>query len=112
LEAKMSRAMLTPPSGDLDRDFVAVMLPRNEATIDMARAELQYGDNNVLRNLAQSILDRQQQEISVMNGVTGNTLSAPKAAVPPVVPQAAGASGHDAGPQDQLNFVNGNLAGR
>ena len=109
--SKMSRAMLTPPFGDVDRDFVAVMIPRNEASIDIARAELQYGHNNVLRHLAQSILDRQQQEISVMDGATGNAPSAPKAA-PPVVPQAAVASGHDEGPQDQLNFVNGNLADR
>jgi uncharacterized protein (DUF305 family) len=102
--SKMSGAMLTPPSGDVDRDFVAMMIPRNEATIDMARAELRYGHDGVLRHLAQSLLDRQQQEILVMNETIGK--------VPPAVSQSGSVSGHQARPQDELTIVNGNLPGQ
>jgi hypothetical protein len=108
--SKVSRAMLTPPSGDVDRDFVAVMIPHDEATIDMARAELRYGHDGALRQLALSLLDRQQREISLMNETIGKALAAPRGQVPPAVSQSASVSEHKAGPQDELSIVNGNLA--
>jgi Domain of unknown function (DUF305) len=108
--SKMSRAMLTPPSGDVDRDFVAVMIPRDEATIDMARAELRYGHDGALRQLALSLLNRQQQQISVMNEAIGKALPVPKGQVPPAVSRRGSASSHKAGPQDELSILNGNLA--
>lgn len=64
--AKMHRDMHAPPSGDVDRDFVAMMVPHHQGAIDMARAVLRYGSNQKIRRLAQEIIVEQQQEIALM----------------------------------------------
>jgi hypothetical protein len=64
--SNMSREMLVKPTGDVDRDFVAIMIPQRQAAIDMARAELKYGQDEELRRLAQSIVDDEEREISTM----------------------------------------------
>lgn len=64
--SKMTSGMVTDPTGDVDRDFVAMMIPHHQGAIDMARAELKYGHNETLRRLAESIVDKQGQEISIM----------------------------------------------
>ena len=63
---RMMAAMSIKPSGDVDRDFVAMMVPHHLGAIDMARAELRYGHNEQLRRLAQEIIVTQQQEIAAM----------------------------------------------
>lgn len=76
----MNRGMLITPTGDIDRDFVGVMLPHNQGAIDMARAELKYGRNDELRQLARRIVSQQEQEISflrhAMPGALNSMLSA------------------------------------
>lgn len=64
--ATMDREMMLPPSGDPDRDFAAMMIPHHQGAIDMARIQLQFGKDPVLRRLAQGIIVEQQQEIDVM----------------------------------------------
>jgi uncharacterized protein (DUF305 family) len=59
----MSRA---PMTGDPDHDFAAMMIPHHQGAVDMAKAELLYGSNPVLRRLAQEIIVTQGQEIQVM----------------------------------------------
>ena len=68
----MSRASLAQPTGSVDRDFVAMMVPNNQATIDMARAELAYGHNDDLRRLAQDIIAHRQHDISAINKAARN----------------------------------------
>jgi len=63
---RMDRDMMVPPSGNEDRDFAAMMVPHHQGAVDMARIELQYGKNPVLRRLAQAIIVEQLQEIEVM----------------------------------------------
>ena len=63
---RMMKAMEVKPSGDVDKDFVAMMVPHHQGAIDMAQAELRYGHNEQLRRLAQEIIVTQQQEIAVM----------------------------------------------
>jgi hypothetical protein len=63
---KMMADMMTEPTGDVDRDFVAMMVPHHQGAVDMARAELKYGHNEQLRRLARQIVATQQQEIKVM----------------------------------------------
>ncbi len=68
-EAAMTRmmaAMEIKPSGDVDKDFVAMMVPHHQGAIDMAQAVLRYGRNEQIRRLAQEIIVTQQQEIAVM----------------------------------------------
>jgi uncharacterized protein (DUF305 family) len=62
----MHRDMSIVPSGDPDRDFAAMMIPHHQGAVDMARIELQFGKNPVLRRLAQGIIVEQLQEIEVM----------------------------------------------
>lgn len=64
--AKMMAAMAVRPSGDVDRDFVAAMVPHHQGAIEMAQAQLRYGHNEQLRRLAQEIIVEQTQEIAVM----------------------------------------------
>jgi uncharacterized protein (DUF305 family) len=62
----MMRDMMAPPSGDVDRDFVAGMIPHHQAAIDMAEALLRTGRNERLKRLAQEIIITQQEEIAAM----------------------------------------------
>jgi uncharacterized protein (DUF305 family) len=43
-----------------------MMIPHHQGAIDMAKAELQFGRDPVLRRLAQGIIVEQQQEIELM----------------------------------------------
>jgi uncharacterized protein (DUF305 family) len=63
---RMHKAMHIVPTGDPDRDFAAMMIPHHQGAIDMAKVELQFGKNPVLRRLAQGIIVEQLQEIEVM----------------------------------------------
>ena len=63
---RMHRDMSIVPSGDPDRDFAAMMIPHHQGAVDMAKIELQFGKNPVLRRLAQGIVVEQLQEIEVM----------------------------------------------
>jgi hypothetical protein len=67
----MMAAMTIKPSGDVDTDFVALMVPHHQGAIDMAQAELRYGHNEQLRRLAQEIIVTQQQEIAAMRLALG-----------------------------------------
>jgi DUF305 family protein family protein len=71
---KMMAAMEITPSGDVDRDFVAMMVPHHQGAIDMALAELRYGRNEQLKRLAQEIIVTQQQEIAAMRLAVGEPL--------------------------------------
>jgi uncharacterized protein (DUF305 family) len=62
----MHTDMSIVPSGDPDRDFAAMMIPHHQGAVDMAKVELQFGKNPVLRRLAQGIVVEQLQEIEVM----------------------------------------------
>jgi uncharacterized protein (DUF305 family) len=66
---KMMRDMTVQPTGDVDRDFVAMMVPHHQGAIDMAQAVLRYGKNETIRRLAQEIVIEQTQEIEVMHGI-------------------------------------------
>jgi uncharacterized protein (DUF305 family) len=64
---RMDAGMMTAkPTGNPDRDFAAMMIPHHQGAIDMAKLELIYGRDPVLRRLAQGIIVEQQQEIEVM----------------------------------------------
>jgi Domain of unknown function (DUF305) len=85
--SKMMVDMGITPSGDVDRDFVAMMVPHHQGAIEMAQAELRYGRNEVLRRLSQEIIVTQQQEIAAMRLAVGEPLP-PSAPSPDQVPPA------------------------
>ena len=85
--SKMMVDMGITPSGDIDRDFVAMMVPHHQGAIEMAQAELRYGRNERLRRMAQEIIVTQQQEIGAMRLAVGEPLP-PSAPAPDQIPVA------------------------
>lgn len=71
---KMMSDVAVKPTGDIDRDFVAMMVPHHTGAIDMARAQLRYGKNEQLRRIAQEIIVDQLQEIAAMKLAIGEPL--------------------------------------
>ena len=69
---KMMVDMTVKPTGDVDRDFVMMMVPHHQGAIEMAKAFLRYGHNEQLRRLAQEIIVTQQQEIATMRLAIGD----------------------------------------
>jgi hypothetical protein len=84
---KMMADMTVKPTGDVDRDFVAMMVAHHQGAIDMAKAVLRYGRNEQIRRLAQEIVVTQQQEIVAMRLAVGE--QSPASAVPPTEPALA-----------------------
>lgn len=68
---KMMNDMAAKPTGDIHRDFVAMMNPHHQGAIDMAVIELRYGKNEQLRRIAQEIIVDQLQEIAAMKLAIG-----------------------------------------
>ena len=73
---RMMAAMNVKASGDVDRDFAAMMIPHHQGAIDMAMSMLRYGRNEQLRRIAQGIIIEQQQEIDAMRLALGQPLRA------------------------------------
>ena len=82
---RMMSGMTIKPSGDVDKDFVDMMVPHHQGAIDMAALELRYGHNAKLKALAQEIVVTQQQEIAAMRLAVGEPL-------PPSVPSPTAVS--------------------
>src|SRR6266480_4393579 len=101
---RMMADMTIKPTGDVDRDFVAMMVPHHQGAIDMARAELKYGRNEQLRRMSQEIIVTQQQEIAAMRLAVGDPL--PPSAASPTQPDVAPAptSSHGAMSHDSMNM--------
>ena len=86
---KMMSDMVAKPTGDVDADFVALMVPHHQGAIDMALAVLRHGHNPQIRRLAQEIIVTQQQEIAAMRLALGQPL-------PPSLPAPTQASARPA----------------
>ena len=71
----MMNDMAVKPTGDVDHDFVAMMVPHHQGAIDMAEAELRYDQNEQLRRIAQEIVAEQLQEIAGMRAASGEKLT-------------------------------------
>jgi uncharacterized protein (DUF305 family) len=78
---RMMVGMEIKPSGEVDQDFAAMMIPHHQGAIDMAQAELRHGHNELLRRIAQGIIVEQQQEIAAMRLALGQPLP-PSVAAP------------------------------
>jgi len=91
--AKMMNDMAVRPTGDVNRDFVEMMIPHHQGAIDMAQAYLRYGSNEQLKRIAQEIIVDQQQEIAAMRLALGDPLPPSDPAPTQVSPQNHVSSG-------------------
>jgi hypothetical protein len=71
---KMMKDMAVKPSGDVDTDFTAMMIPHHQGAVDMAQAELNYGHNKKLRRIASNIISGQRRQIGAMRAALGRPL--------------------------------------
>jgi uncharacterized protein (DUF305 family) len=63
MDREMAAALM---NGNVDHDFATMMIPHHQGAIDMAKAELNYGKDPVMRRLAQEIIVDQKSEIDAM----------------------------------------------
>lgn len=63
---KMMHGMHLETTGDPDKDFALMMIGHHQGAIDMAKVELQYGDDPQMRQLASDIVAAQVREIAEM----------------------------------------------
>jgi hypothetical protein len=63
---EMLAAMTVRPSGDVDRDFVDMMVAHHQGAMAMARAQLRWGNGERLHRLAREMIITQEQEIAEM----------------------------------------------
>src|SRR5216683_4628435 len=81
--SKMMKDMAVKPSGNVDADFTAMMIPHHQGAVEMAEAELKYGHNRKLRRIARNIVAGQRRQIGAMRAALGQPLSeATSSAVP------------------------------
>ena len=64
--SRMDRGMIGNETGDVDQDFVAMMIPHHQSAIDIAKAELKYGHDEQLKKLAQTIVREREDEMEQM----------------------------------------------
>jgi uncharacterized protein (DUF305 family) len=84
VNSRMHERMAIAPRGNIDQDFIGMMIPHHQGAIDMALVLLKYGHDKRLRRVAQSIIVEQGQEITYLR-----TLRRPPAAGPSTIHRAA-----------------------
>jgi uncharacterized protein (DUF305 family) len=65
--SNLNRSMPMTPVGVTDSDFVNMMVPHHQGTIDAPGAEPKHGRNDELRQLARKMASKQDQEIFSMH---------------------------------------------
>jgi hypothetical protein len=66
-----------PMTGDLDRDFVALMVPHHQSAVEMAQVYLRHGGDPELRRLSEDIVKSQEAEIRQMQSRGGAPVALP-----------------------------------
>jgi hypothetical protein len=82
VNSRMHEGMVVVPTGDVNRDFVRMMIPHHQGAIDMALVLLKHEPDERLRRLAQSIIVEQEQEIIYMRLLDSNPPTAPFSSLP------------------------------
>ncbi len=62
--AGMQDMQRRPMTGDVDKDFIRMMRQHHLQGIEMARIQLQNGDDQEAKRMAQKIIEEQQKEVA------------------------------------------------
>ena len=65
----MMQSMPMQSTGNADADFLLMMIPHHQSAIDMARVEVEQGQDEETRAMAQAIIDAQEKEIADMQAM-------------------------------------------
>ena len=70
-------------TGNVDADFIALMIPHHQGAVDMARAEILHGTDPALKNIAQEVVAEQTIEIQYLQKIQTRLLAAQSAEAAP-----------------------------
>jgi uncharacterized protein (DUF305 family) len=70
----MHEGMEVAPSGNVDRDFLRVMMPHHQGAIDMALSALKFGRDERVKRIAQAIIVEQGQEVAYMRSLLASPI--------------------------------------
>ncbi|WP_206338719.1 DUF305 domain-containing protein [Sulfitobacter sp. BSw21498] len=68
----MDKLMATMPmtsTGKPDADFLLMMIPHHQSAVEMAKVELEIGNDEKTKEMAQSMIDAQEAEIEDMRAM-------------------------------------------
>jgi uncharacterized protein (DUF305 family) len=72
--ARMDADMaIAPTNGNVDHDFATMMLPHHQGAIDVAKAELRYGRDPEMRQVAEAMLRSHQEEMDATRAWLGQS---------------------------------------
>ncbi len=63
----MMAGMMTPYTGNADKDFIYGMIPHHQGAVDMAKVVLEFGKDPDVKKLAEGVIQAQESEIKWMN---------------------------------------------
>jgi uncharacterized protein (DUF305 family) len=66
VNARMHQDMDVELTGNADVDFARTMIPHHQGAIDMARVQLEHGDDPELAELARAIIAAQEEEVAFL----------------------------------------------
>jgi uncharacterized protein (DUF305 family) len=69
MHTMMNRMMAMTPTNDPEVDFVKMMIMHHEGAIGMSKVELEAGQNDSLKQIAQKIINEQQTEIQEFSAI-------------------------------------------
>lgn len=63
----MQEMQTMQPTGDVDKDFAAMMRIHHQQAVDMAKVELQHGKSAELKSMARKMIKDQRREIDQLD---------------------------------------------
>ena len=69
MNSMMSNMSGINTTGDVDKDFIMLMIPHHQSAVKMAKDQLKYGKQPALKEMAQQMITDQEKEINIFNAL-------------------------------------------